>query len=128
MAACSTKAKKATVAYLLPTRRAVSELLRIAATSALTDSLTICVWSAELRLSIQGITWPFVDDSWGFHFILLTKLTTGTSKRTAEQLCSILDCVLKHSTIIEFDKTSIHKGADVDNAYTFGLMDIPIMM
>lgn len=94
--------------YLLPTYRAVCDLLQTVATCALTGSLTLDGWSAALGAPILGITWHFIDDSWRLCSIPITTLNTGTASKSAEQLRSIVDCVLKNSTIIGSDKISIH--------------------
>ena len=94
--------------YLLRTYRAVCELLKKSVTNALKGSLTLDGWSSALGTPILGITWHFIDDSWRLCSIPITTLNTGTASKSAEQLRSIVDCVLRNSVIIGSEKISIH--------------------
>lgn len=94
--------------YLIPTFTEVCKMLASQATSSMTGSITVDGWSAALGCPILGMTWHFIDDNWRMKSIPIAMLNTGTASKSAEQLRSIMEEIIRDNSIIGADCIRVH--------------------
>lgn len=101
------KRKKALYAYMFLSFKDVCSIFRSFTTSALTESITVDVWSSALEASMLGVTWNFVYEHRHLKSVPVSTLNMGNAEETGELLRHFVDEVLKDREIIGSPKIRI---------------------
>lgn len=94
--------------HMVETYEAVCNLLKTSTTIATTGCMTFDGWSSAQHAPILGVTWHYIDATWKLQCIPVASVNIGDASKSSNQLCAILEDVVKHNMIIGSDNISIH--------------------